>query len=548
MINELKQKTGNKWIIMFLVVITFLVYANSLKNAFVWDDHFVIADNNFIKSLKNLPAIFSKGYLGGSGEISYRPVVTLSYFIDYRLWKLNPSGYHLTNILLHAANVILLFFLANSLVKSRYTAMMVSLIFALHPVNSEAVNVISFREELLAFFFSAGSLLFFIRHYGFTGLRRFQSLFISSVLYLFALFSKESAVFLPVICLFYDYFFVSGQSWKKSLTSSLQKYGLYFFTFIAYSAAWLYLRGGIGGLFSQYPYPGGSFYTSFLTMAKVIAVYIFWLILPLNIHATLPENQPALSAYTLFSMDVFFSIILIVALLALAFFMRKRSPVASFSIIWFFTMLIPVSNLIPISCIIASRYLYLPMAGFCFVFAKAVSKAYALKGPGIPGYFLKRSVIYLCVLILLFYSVTTVFRNLAWKNDIIVWGELVKYYPRYSDAHLNLGISLNKAGLIKPAVKEYETAIELWPNNYRAHNEYGALYVRMSRYDDAIVCFKKALELNPEYLSAYNNLAVAYAGLNRWDEARAAWLEALKIDPSYQEARRNLEILKDQNE
>jgi len=125
-------KVNIRLAIILIVLSVMLIYANSLKNSFVWDDAIVIAENSFVKSWKNFPAIFSKAYLtpfsqieylginsAGSGETSYRPVVTLSYFIDYSIWKLNPFGYHLTNILLHIFNVILLFFLAGLITKNR---------------------------------------------------------------------------------------------------------------------------------------------------------------------------------------------------------------------------------------------------------------------------------------------------------------------------------------------------------------------------------------------------------------------------------------------
>ena len=123
MVNK-KYFSFHNLAVFLLIVITFVVYFGSLKNGFVWDDFLVVVKNGFIKSFKNLSRIFDKSYLTppsqiryleviniGSGESSYRPVVTLTYFIDYFLYKLNPWGYHLTNLLLHILNVLLLYFL-----------------------------------------------------------------------------------------------------------------------------------------------------------------------------------------------------------------------------------------------------------------------------------------------------------------------------------------------------------------------------------------------------------------------------------------------------
>ena len=163
MIKKIINKIVNtKYVIILLVVITALAYANSLKNDFVWDDYLVIVDNNFVKTWNNFPAVFNKTYLTssdslkspnltGSGETTYRPAVTISYFIDYHFWKLNPFGYHLSNLLLHLTNVILLYLCVYLLLNNRYIAVLAALFFAIHPVNAEAVNVVSFREDLLMF-------------------------------------------------------------------------------------------------------------------------------------------------------------------------------------------------------------------------------------------------------------------------------------------------------------------------------------------------------------------------------------------------------------
>src|SRR3990167_5471853 len=98
-------------LVLVVVCLSQFVYLNSLSNQFVYDDEFTIVTNYFIKTWNNLPSLFNKDYFKFSGELSYRPVVTLSYFIDYTLWELNPFGFHLTNTLLHALNSVLLFFL-----------------------------------------------------------------------------------------------------------------------------------------------------------------------------------------------------------------------------------------------------------------------------------------------------------------------------------------------------------------------------------------------------------------------------------------------------
>src|SRR3990172_10667433 len=150
-------------LVLVIVCLSQFVYLNSLSNQFVYDDKFTIVTNYFIKTWNNLPSLFNKDYFKFSGELSYRPVVPLSYFIDYTLWKLNPFGFHLTNTLLHTLNSVLLFLLLKRIFNCQTTSFLATLIFSCHPVLTEAVNAISYREDLLATTFFIGAFLLYMK-------------------------------------------------------------------------------------------------------------------------------------------------------------------------------------------------------------------------------------------------------------------------------------------------------------------------------------------------------------------------------------------------
>ena len=546
---------NTKYVVILLITITALAYANSLKNDFVWDDYSVIVDNNFVKSWNNFPTIFSKSYLTpldslesgnltGSGETTYRPVVTISYFIDYWFWGLNPLGYHFSNLLLHIANVICLYLCVQLLLTNRYIAVLAALFFAIHPVNTEAVNVISFREDLLVFLFTVLAFIFFIKQNSFGARKKKLCLIFSAILFLLALFSKETAIVFPAILLLYDYFFVFKQRWRQLFTCVLGRYIGYGLAVVFYLGVWISLRGA-GGFFSvEYPYPGGSFYTNLLTMSRVVVTYIFWLILPINIHAILPENEPALTLYSIFKPEAFFSIILIILLLVVAFILRKRLKEISFSILWFFILLLPVLNIIPISGIIASRYLYIPIAGFCIGLAVILFRIYNLKSQFFSSRLLKKFSRNTVIIILTFYFIFTAIRNLSWKNNIVVWQELVESSPANPEAHINLANQFKRIGLFDSAVNEYQLALKLNPGLPQAYNYWGTALGAQARYAEAANCFNKAIEIDNKYACAYNNLAVNYVYMNKLDQARLTWMKILEIDPEYKEAKHNLEKLK----
>jgi len=545
---------GNVKIIALIVILTSLVYANSLSNSFVLDDFLVIVYNDFIKSPDNFLSVFSRDYLSspseikylgardiGSGESTYRPMVTVTYFIDFFLWKLNPFGYHLTNLFLHIINAIWRYFLICLISKDKRIALVGALLFALHPVNAEAVNVISFREDLLVFLFFISSFILFIK----------QRYYIASLgLFLLALLSKEVAVTLPILLIIYDH--------RRFRSRHLGYLAVLLFYFLAH----FFILKDFGTVLKWYP--GGSFYTNILTMSKVFATYIKWLFFPVGIHATLPENNPLVS-YSLMDPWVLPSIALLASCFFIAIIMRKRSKEISFGIFWFFITLLPVSNILPITNYIASRYLYIPIVGFCLLVPTILFRSNQLRHA-------RRVII---VTFLVFFPMFTLIRNIAWKNDTVLWLEMVENYPNNALAHSNLGLCYRRSGFIDKAIKEYRLALSLDPyftSDYIALGEsyyvkgmldesivqfkkaakldptfldtysyLGLALMRKGLYEEAEYYFKQAIELYPDSIETYNNLGVLYASMDRIEEAKRAWGMALEIDPRYKEARSNLE-------
>ncbi|MFH1800812.1 MAG: tetratricopeptide repeat protein [Candidatus Omnitrophota bacterium] len=541
-------------LVALLVLVPALVYMGSLRNGFIWDDDLVIVHNDFVKSWENLPAVFTKAYLSpfnptdgaaypGSGETTYRPVVTLSYFLDYAIWKLNPLGYHLTNLAWHVLNVLLLFVFAGLLLKKRWSAFWIALLFAVHPVNSETVNVISFREDLLVFFFYVAALIFFILKDRAPDKRQRVFSLASAGCFFFALFSKEMAITLPVMLIAYDYFFTFGQKWKELVSQARSRYGIYFLTGLCCVGVWFYLRQG--GLTGAYPYPGGSLYTNFLTMAKVFAVYLQWILFPFHVHPTLTSSFLPITAHSILEPKVLFSIGLICAYVLAVLMLRKKKKGISFSLLWFSVALLPVTNIIPIASIMASRYLYLPLAGLSMAIVLFFVEISELRVPSITDTFWKRLVLDFSIIVLAIFGTITALMNPLWKSNISLWTKISGEYPRDPDSHLNLAYFWGELGQLDQAIREYEMAIQLYPVYPVAYNKYGATLGGFGRYHEAIKLFKEAIRLDPQYACAYNNLGATYANLKNWNEAEKTWRRVLVMDPQNGDAQRNLKKLEE---
>lgn len=510
---------GNKrTAVLSIIFIILLVYFNSLYNSFVWDDYAVIVGNNFIKSWKNLPVIFSKNYLvpfvkegcfliadlnRGSGEASYRPVVTLSYFFDYSLWKLNPCGYHITSLLLHIANALLVYSLANLILKNRKIAWLSSLLFALHPVNSEAVNSVAFREDLLAFFFYISSFILYLKLDGCRPGRKHYLYAFSLAAFFLALFSKEMAVTLPVIIILYDYYFTPAERRKEIPGRFKSRY----LGYIAILSFYLWVRFFLMANSTKMPaaYPGGSFYSNILTMSRVLATYIKWIFFPVDTPIIMP-TQPYLVSKTLFSPWVLPSMALIAACLFAALKLYRHSKAYSFFILWFFIALLPVSNIIPLGNYAASRYLYIPSVGFSCLVAIFLANPDSLTALRLSPGLSQKIIKYLTMSILIFYSLFTFIRNIAWRNDTVFFLEMTERYPDNAITHLGLGDCFGRMGLADKALEQYKIAIKINPHIVEAYGYIGLIFKVKKQYAQAIDYFKQALKIDPDFKPALDGL------------------------------------------
>ena len=513
-------------LIFVIVCLSQFVYLNSLSNQFVYDDGPTIVNNYFIKKWSNLPLLFHKDYFIFSGELSYRPVVTLSYFIDYAFWKLNPFGFHLTNTLLHTLNSVLLFFLLRRIFNCRYISFVVTIIFSCHPVLTEAVNAISYREDLLtATFFIAAFLLYMKAS---KDERSFSPAYFASVVcYLLGIFSKEMAIILPLLIFLYDLIFTKVQSLSYKLTRYYTGYILA--TIFYLSMRFVILHNPIE---SHVSYPEGSIFINFLTMSKVLASYMKLFFFPVILCAD--YNVP----YSSFLFDVSFilSFLLLVVVIVITYRLFFSSKILFFSVVWFFVSLLPVLNIVPIDNIMAARYLYLPIIGFCILVGNLLvqhhNKTVSFNKPYIT--------VTLLVLMLVMFSFKTTKQNTVWTNETVLWANTAIISPKSFKVHNNLGNSYVNTGKLDKALFEYKYALTLNNNYFYAHHNLGIIYNKMGMFKEAFIECQKALQINPSYPDTHNNLGLLYAKSNKLDLAVIEFTNAILNKPDYSDAYNNL--------
>lgn len=500
-----------------ITIIGLAVYGNSLNGKFIWDDCYLIEDNSYIRDWSNIAKIFTKDIAAGSGIefTSYRPLQTLTYIIDYSLWRLDVRGYHFTNILLHILAALSIYWLINILYNDRFLSLFTSLLFVTHPIHVGAVAYISGRADPLAAVFILLCIIFYIKSLHAKNI----TLYILMLLcYIFALLARENSLILPALLLLYHYAFKVEVKTKR------------FLPILGITLVYILLRLTV----LKTPLPHVLRPTTLLQRIPGVFVaitsYIRLLFLPFGLHMEYGNK--------LFDFShplVIPGIIIVVFLSTYAFRKRKVNKVAFFSILWFFIALLPVSNLYPIDAYMAEHWLYLPSIGFFLILAKALCYLYRTK-----KFRIFAGVFIICLLI--FYSYLTIRQNNYWNKPMIFYERALRYAQDSWRMHNNLGNVYKESGHPEAAIAEYNKALEIKPDYAQAYYNLGNLYNDIKKYEEAIASYKKATEIKQNFGRAYNNLAVSYNAVGRYKEAIDSCKEAIEINPGDAYAHINLAI------
>lgn len=513
-----------------ITVLPVLIYLNSLENTFVYDDYLTITNNHFIREWRYLSALFNQKYFAVSNELTYRPVVTLSYFVDYAIWQLRPCGYHLTNLIIHTLNVYLVYFTAYLLFKNRITAFISCLLLSIHPIFSEAVNAVSYREDLLSATFLLVAFILFIKYNKSTNRRHFITWYALSLLtYLLAMLSKETAVVLPFLILSYDLIFQKNHI--LNFHNRIRRLAANYAGYIAIGGFYLFLRFySFHNPGESVGYPGNRIFVNFIMMTKVLGYYVKTLFIPS------PLNADYVVPLVFSPADVSF-IISIILLIITAFILVKKcrlSSIWTFSTIWFFTTLLPVLNIIPINNIMAERYLYIPGIGFTMLFGSILThriSKYRIYKP-----FRLASIAVVCLL----FTWCTVSRNRIWLNEFTFSTETIRRSPASFRVYNDLGYFYYNNGLNDAAIQAFKDSIRVRHDQPKAHCNLGAAYALKGLNDEAIEELKVAIHLRNQYPEAHNNLGILYKRKGMLNEAVNEYIEALKVNPYYADAHNNL--------
>ena len=499
----------------YLVVATVVVlcYANSLSNAFVFDDTPLLLSDPGSLALDRLPGHFTgeEGFNKTMGRY-YRPLVSVTYAVD-RLTsralfgRMDPRSFHATNLLIHLAGCWVLLALLLLLFERPSAALMATLVFAVHPIHTESVAWISGRTDSLAGLFYFTAFLAYLRYARTPKALWLWVLFTS---YGLALLSKEMAVTLPAALVLFD---LLQRNQRAPQRSRLRIYaalvGLTILFLVVRQAA---LTGKVVPPEGQYFF-GQPSLTVLGTMLQTLPVYARLLTLPTGLlyhyNGVLPYQASLLAG------EVLLALLFLVVTLALACWCRRREPLVALSILFFYLSLLPVLNIVPTFSLMAERFLFIPSFSMVLLIGWLLNRA---RGPE-----LSKAATFACLLLIGWYGVLTFERNRDWKTNDTLFRS-AEGTPG-SLLNVNLGNAYSRSGDVGKAERLYLEALELREQNARAHLNLGIIQMfRGAQAQGAAAQADGTAER--DRARAYRAEATAW-----WDQARQHLERARELEP-----------------
>jgi len=548
------------WICLALAAITIAVYSPVFHYDFItFDDQVYVTENPYVLSGLNFNSLAWAFQTSTSGN--WLPLTWISHMLDARCYGLKAGGHHLTSVLFHAANAVLLFLLLQKMTGAIWRSATIAALFAWHPAHVESVAWIAERKDVLSSFFGLLTLLAYVRYTqaGYAPAARRKLLYLTVVL-LFALglMAKPMLVTLPFVLLLLD-FWPLGRMSRPSLSRLVtEKTPL-----LALSAAccattfWAQWRSHVVASMAGLDLSR--------RLCHVLASYFNYIVM-----LVFPRGLAIFYPYPLHEkiVVVVAGAAALVLLFALAIALARRRPWLIVGWLWFVGMLVPVIGLVQVGDqAMADRYTYLPSIGLFIILVWAGAEV-AVRYPMLE---LLAPVVAWALLAGTWIQVhywkdsRTVFeRDLqVTQNNYLalsllgslraadgdldeamrLYREALRDKPDYSQAHFFLACGLEQQGKIDEAKSEYAMALRLKPEFPQAHIFLGLLLAREKKYDQAAAEYEAVLKTNPQSAMAHNDLARLLQTEGRLDESVQHYLAAVQSDPGLPQAHNNLGVL-----
>jgi len=524
LINSADHGPGTKrsilFVCLFLVAATLLCYGQVQNHDFInFDDPMYIADNPHVQSgLSRESFVWAFTTTHAS---NWHPFTWLSHMLDCSLYALDPSGHHLTNVLLHIVNTLLLFLLLVRLTAAFWQSAFVGALFALHPLHVESVAWMSERKDVLSAFFCLLTIWAYARY---TERPNIHKYLLVIVLFAFGLLTKPMLVTLPVLLLLLDFWPLRRHKWSRALG---EKIPMFFLAGLS-SAVTIMAQQHGEAVKSLDAFPMK------VRTANAIVSYVGYLgktVWPNELSVYYPHpGMPPMWQIVLSAL-----VLICISLAAVA--LARRAPYLAVGWLWYLGSLFPVIGIVQVGLQgMADRYTYLPLIGLFIMIAWATPRL-------LPRFRHKTGLLAMSAAVILVALIMhTHYLVSRWQNSVTLFEHALQVTTNNSVAHNSLGKAFADSGRWDDAIVQYTKALAIRPDYAKAINNLGAALANQGQVGKAIEQYLKALGIEPDYAPAHNNLGVALAGQGNFQEAISRFSEAIRINPDYEDAHHNLEL------
>lgn len=508
------------WIIPLLAI---LVYIPSFTGEFTLDDNPIIEDNLMIRSMDHIPEIWSSHYWSGKIDATdkslYRPLTLTTYALQYAMTGNNPVPFHIINILLHALVCFALMKLLGLLFKNKYLVILSGLLFAIHPIHTEAVSGIVGRAELMSALFILTACISYHHWREGGNMKWLIALLVSTFA---AITSKEHGFMIPIVLALQEVIYYFNAK-KYSLANKR--------TWIAAGSVMLICicLWMVHSKITGPPVPHEQWLVvnasdRIATSIRTTAEYLILHVYPVNLSADYWTDEVPIVGFG--NPKVLLSLIALIGLVLGAIWLRSKMIAFSWGIAFFFLTLLPVSNLVFAAGFLkAERILYIPSIGIIVAMAALWVRLYNAQKGKVPAYLLAG-------LLILFFMGRTWLRASDWKSNLTLAQATLKTSPNSPRFNNMMGLEMEHLKKHDEALAYYERAVKGNPNHVPALVNLATEYNNFKRPDEAIATLKKAIRIDPNTMMAYVNLMSVYRSLGDYDNNLVVADQAMAIFPN----------------
>lgn len=515
-ISEGKEvQKSYSWMLWTIGIVSFILYANTLTHGFVLDDIAVIQENKFVKNgifgIKDiLTTFYWQGYWNSNSGL-YRPMSLIFFAVEWQFMPNSPFIHHFSNVVLYVLNNILLFVLLRNFFKnySYWISFIIVILFAVHPIHTEVVANIKSRDEILCLLF------FLLSVYSLFCKKEKYWKIASVVFFLCCLLSKEAGIlFLPILAFLSWYEFKNTKELVKSVLP-------HFVVTICWLICHQFIINTSPYKRIEYTYLDNSLLacgdklSQLATGFTILGRYICNSFFPVNMSYDYSFNQ--IPCVGFFSLPFLGSLFLIFLLLGTAFYYRKKCPIVSFGIIFFFVTIALATNIITlIGTTMGDRLLYTPVLGICIAFVFIVFHSFKK----MQNYSNSSRIIFGFGLLFLVFFMNSFQRNKDWKSNFTLFTSDINHAPNSARVNFNYSTAFfselpedvsEQQSQLPTIIEYYNRALRIDPNDKGTLTNLGVCYYRIKDYDNAYSCTSKALQIDPNDATLFRNLADIYS-------------------------------------